>query len=387
MSDKYLQRGVSSDKKEVHDAIQDIDKGLYPNAFCKILPDFFTKDEAYCSIMHSDTAGTKTILAYLYWKETGDISVWDGIVQDAIVMNTDDIACSGLYQDFVLSSTILRNKNHITGEVIKQLITAQERYATKMQEHGIHLHFAGGETADVGDVCRTADVGFTVMARGRRQDILDIQIQDGDVVVGIASYGQAVYESSYNSGIGCNGLTSARHDILVKRYATLYPETFDPILASDLTYIGSKSMTDLHPELQIPIGKLLLSPTRTYLPFFKLLLEQHKNDLHGIIHCTGGGMTKVLHFVDNLHIIKNNLLPIAPIFDLIQAESHSTLQEMFKVYNMGCRLEIYCKKEVAAPIIALSQSLHLDAQIIGYCTAHSGKKVSIQHDSQTYTYN
>lgn len=387
MSDKYLQRGVSSDKKEVHAAIQGIDKGLFPNAFCKILPDYFTQDEHYCSIMHSDTAGTKTILAYLYWKETGDVSIWDGIVQDAIVMNTDDIACSGLYQDFILSSTILRNKNHITAEVLKQLITAQERYATKMRAHGIQLHFAGGETADVGDVCRTADVGFTVMARGRRQDILDIQIQDGDVIVGIASYGQAIYEDSYNSGIGCNGLTSARHDILARRYASQYPETYDPLLSEDLAYIGSRSMTELHPELQIPIGKLLLSPTRTYLPLFKLLLEQYRTHIHGIIHCTGGGMTKVLHFIENMHIIKNNLLPIPPIFQLIQDESHSSVQEMFKVYNMGCRLEIYCPKDIAPGIIALARSLQIDAQIIGHCSTQSGKQVSIEHDAQTYTYN
>ena len=383
----YLKRGVSADKQDVHAAILNTNKGLFKNSFCKILPDVLGNNEDFCTIMHSDTAGTKTILAYLYWRETGDSSVFEGVVQDALVMNIDDMACSGVVDNFMLSSTILRNKNHITAAVLKVLIEAQQKLADIMQLQGVSLHFAGGETADVGDVCRTLDVGFTATARVAKSSILDINIQPDDVVVGVASYGQAVYESEYNSGIGCNGLTSARHDMLDKYYYENYPESYDPINSSDCLYIGKHRLTDIDSTTSLPIGKLLLSPTRTYLPLLKRIFEQYPNQLHGIIHNTGGGMTKVLHFIDKIHVIKDNLLVVPPIFKLLNNETTDYTNEMFKVYNMGCRLEIYCPKSIADSIINIATTLCLEAQVIGYCKASSSKQVSIINDKKEFHYS
>jgi phosphoribosylformylglycinamidine cyclo-ligase len=392
MSDKlkYDLRGVSASKEEVHAAIKGLDKGLYERAFCKILPDFAAGDAEYCNIMHADTAGTKTSLAYMYWKTTGDLSVWEGIAQDAIMMNLDDMACVGCIDDILLSSTIGRNKNLITGDVIKTIIHATTAIKAEMEKYGVKLHLAGGETADVGDIVRTIDVGYTAFGRMKRSDLIVNDVQPGDVIVGLASYGQATYETEYNGGMGSNGLTSARHDVLSHDYATEFPDAFDPNTPKEVVFIGSKKLTDTITidGKDIPIGKLILSPTRTYLPVFKRLLTELKGNINGMIHCTGGAQTKVMKFVnENLHIIKDNLLPIPPLFELIQSESKTDWREMYQVFNMGHRLEVYLKPEHAEKVIEISKAFNIDAQIIGRVEAmESGNKLTIKSPNGTYVY-
>jgi phosphoribosylformylglycinamidine cyclo-ligase len=392
MSDKlkYDLRGVSASKEEVHAAIKGLDKGLYERAFCKILPDFAAGDAEYCNIMHADTAGTKTSLAYMYWKTTGDLSVWEGIAQDAIMMNLDDMACVGCIDDILLSSTIGRNKNLITGDVIKTIIHATTAIKAEMEKYGVKLHLAGGETADVGDIVRTIDVGYTAFGRMKRSDLIVNDVQPGDVIVGLASYGQATYETEYNGGMGSNGLTSARHDVLSHDYVTEFPDAFDPNTPKEVVFIGSKKLTDTITidGKEIPIGKLILSPTRTYLPVFKRLLTELKGNINGMIHCTGGAQTKVMKFVnENLHIIKDNLLPIPPLFELIQSESKTDWREMYQVFNMGHRLEVYLKPEHAEKVIEISKAFNIDAQIIGRVEAmESGNKLTIKSPNGTYVY-
>ncbi|MBK8653485.1 MAG: phosphoribosylformylglycinamidine cyclo-ligase [Haliscomenobacter sp.] len=391
MSEKYRydQRGVSATKDEVHQAIKHLDKGIFPNAFCKILPDIAAGDPEYCNIMHADTAGTKTSLAYLYWRETGDLSVWEGIAQDALVMNLDDMACVGCVGPILISSTIGRNKQYIPGEVLSALIEATSRVAAHLESFGVPIHLTGGETADVGDIVRTIDVGYTAFARMKRSEVIDIRIQAGDVVVGLASFGQTVYESSYNGGMGSNGLSSARHDIFSKIYAGKYPESFEPQTPSDLVYCGGKQVTDLidTPAGAIPAGKLVLSPTRTYLPFLKPFVEAHRRQIHGLIHCTGGGQTKALKFLtENLRIVKDHLFPVPPLFRLIQSESGSSWQEMYQVFNMGHRMELYVPEGVAQEAIQLAQSLGIDAQVIGRVEEAERKEVVIKGPFGQFTY-
>lgn len=378
--DRYAQRGVSSDKSEVHQAIKDIDKGLYPNAFCKILPDVLAGDEHFCNIMHADTAGTKTSLAYLYWKETGDLSVWEGIVQDSIVMNLDDMACVGCINDILLSSTVGRNKFYITGEVIKTIINASGQLKDNLAKHGVHLHLTGGETADVNDIVRTVDVGFTAFARLPRTQLIENRIKPGNVIVGLAGYGQASYETEYNSGIGSNGLTSAKHDVLSNYYAKTYPESYDDRnLASTIAFTGSKRLTDTI-EIEgnsYPVGKLLLSPTRTFLPVFQEILQLDRQLIDGIIHCTGGGQTKVLKFSDKVHIIKDNLFSTPPIFKLIQSESGASWEEMYRVFNMGNRMEFYVNEQIAQRIVDIANSFNIDAQVIGRVENSETNELSI----------
>ncbi|MGB0861745.1 MAG: AIR synthase-related protein [Saprospiraceae bacterium] len=386
---KYDLRGVSAGKEEVHAAIKDLDKGLYPKAFCKILPDIAGGDDDYCNLMHADTAGTKTSLAYLYWKETGDTSVWAGIAQDAIMMNIDDMACVGCTDKILLSSTIGRNKNLITGEVISVIINAATKIAKQLAEHGVNITLAGGETADVGDVVRTIDVGYTAFARMKRSELVINNVQPGDVIVGFASYGQSTYEDSYNSGIGSNGLTSARHDLLSKYHATTYPDSFDSNTPDEVVYIGSKKMTDtIDVDGQdISVGKLILSPTRTYLPLISEMLKNHHKDINGMIHCTGGGQTKVLKFVENVHIIKDNLLEIPPIFKLIQKEAQTDGREMYQVFNMGHRLEVYTNEAAAQEMIKMGEKWGIKAQIIGQVEAfENGNKLTIKSPIGTYVY-
>jgi len=376
---KYDKRGVSATKDEVHAAIKGMDKGLYPNAFCKILPDIAGGDANYVNLMHADTAGTKTSLAYLYWKETGDVSVWEGIAQDALVMNIDDLACVGCVDDMLLSSTIGRNKNLITGEVIATLIQSGLRLTEQLKEQGIHIHLAGGETADVGDIVRTIDVGYTAFARMKKTDLLVNNIQPGNVIIGFASYGQATYENSYNGGMGSNGLTSARHDILSKSYAQKYPESYDPNTPEEVVYIGSRKLTDkivINGEAT-DIGKLILSPTRTYLPVIKSLFEQCRAGITGMIHCTGGAQTKVLKFVDNVHVIKDNLLPLPPLFHIIKEESGTDWRELYQVLNMGHRLEVYLAPAYAEKILSIADKYQIEAKIIGKVEKSDKNKVSI----------
>jgi phosphoribosylformylglycinamidine cyclo-ligase len=385
---KYDLRGVSATKDEVHAAIKNLDKGLYPLAFCKILPDIAGGDSEYCNLMHADTAGTKTSLAYLYWKETGDVTIWEGIAQDAIVMNIDDMACVGCVDDIILSSTIGRNKNLITGEVISQLISATTKITSELERHGVRIHLAGGETADVGDIVRTIDVGYTAFARLRREDLIVNDIQVGDVIVGLASYGKATYEREYNGGMGSNGLTSARHDVLSHDYADKYPDSFDSNTPKEVVYIGSRKLTETI-EIDgenIPIGKLILSPTRTYLPVLKKLLATHKKAIHGMIHCTGGGQSKVQKFIKNKRVIKNNLLPVPPLFNLIKTESGTDWKEMYQVFNMGHRLEVYLNKKDAQHVIDLSKSFNIDAQIIGHVEEADGEHVRIESEFGTFEY-
>jgi phosphoribosylformylglycinamidine cyclo-ligase len=385
---KYDLRGVSATKDEVHAAIKNLDKGLYPLAFCKILPDIAGGDSEYCNLMHADTAGTKTSLAYLYWKETGDVTIWEGIAQDAIVMNIDDMACVGCVDDIILSSTIGRNKNLITGEVISQLISATTKITSELERHGVRIHLAGGETADVGDIVRTIDVGYTAFARLRREDLIVNDIQVGDVIVGLASYGKATYEREYNGGMGSNGLTSARHDVLSHDYADKYPDSFDSNTPKEVVYIGSRKLTETI-EIDgenIPIGKLILSPTRTYLPVLKKLLATHKKAIHGMIHCTGGGQSKVQKFLKNKRVIKNNLLPVPPLFNLIKTESGTDWKEMYQVFNMGHRLEVYLNKKDAQHVIDLSKSFNIDAQIIGHVEEADGEHVRIESEFGTFEY-
>lgn len=383
---KYEQRGVSSDKKEVHQAIHNMDKGLFPNAFCKILPDLLAGDPNFCNVMHVDTAGTKTALAYLYWKETGDISVWKGIVQDALVMNLDDMACVGICEHFIISSNIARNKKRIPGEILSALIAGANDLIQDWKKLGINIEHAGGETADVGDVVKTVDVGFTALGRISRDKIIENKIKPGSVIVGFASYGQATYENEYNSGMGCNGLTSARHDLLYKAYAQKYPETYDDSIDKSLIYSGSKSVLDLEPKSGLNIGKLILSPTRTYIPVIKEMIQQHFKQIQGIIHCSGGGQTKVMKFVKNLHIIKDQLFPIPPLFELIQKESGSSWREMYQTFNMGHRLEVYTDEKTALNLIEISKKYNIDAKIIGRCETSEGQKLSLKYGSETIVY-
>lgn len=385
-TDRYLQRGVSASKEDVHKAIEKIDKGLFPKAFCKIVPDTLAGDPEYCTIMHADGAGTKTSLAYLYWKETGDISVWKGIAQDAIVMNTDDLLCVGATGPMLYSSTIDRNKNRIPGEVIAEVINGAEEVLDMLRSYGVEIYSTGGETADVGDLVRTVTVNSTVIARMKRSEVVDnAHIQAGDVIVGLASYGQANYEQEYNGGMGSNGLTSARHDILGK-YLTQYSESFDPEVNEDLIYSGSKKLTDEVAGAPLNVGKLILSPTRTYAPVAKALLDEMRTQIHGMVHCSGGAQTKILHFVDNLHIIKDNLLPVPPLFKLIQEESGTSWQEMYKVFNMGHRLEIYLPEADAARVIEISESFGIPAQVIGRVEAAAEKKLTISSEHGTFYY-
>ena len=386
---RYEQRGVSATKDEVHAAIKGMDKGLYPNAFCKILPDFAAGDPDWCNLMHADTAGTKTSLAYLYWRETGDLSVWEGIAQDALVMNLDDMACVGCYDNIILSSTIGRNKNRIPAEVISTIIRFAESFRDRMASLGVQLQLAGGETADVGDIVRTLDVGYTAFARMPRAAVLENQLQEGDVVVALASYGQASYETSYNGGMGSNGLTGARHDVLSKQYARLYPESFNPDLADEVVYTGSRSLTESVTigEQTMPLGKLLLSPTRTYLPVIKQIFEELRPHLHGMIHCTGGGQTKVSKFCGELTVVKDQWLPMPPLFELIQAESQTDWREMYQVFNMGQRLEVYLPPAHAQAVVDIANAFGIDAAVVGRVTAFSGEKVRLETPQGTFSYS
>lgn len=383
---RYEKRGVSASKEEVHKAIQHLDKGLYPNAFCKILPDYIAGDDVYCNIMHSDTAGTKTSLAYLWYKETGDPTVWRGIAQDALVMNLDDMACVGALDHIVVSSTIGRNKTLIPGEVIEEIIGFFEEFRAILSEHGVRVHLAGGETADVGDIVRTIDVGYTTFARMKREQVIVNHIKPGDVIVGFASYGQATYENRYNGGIGSNGLTSARHDVLHRKYGVKYPESIDPNIDSTYQYTGGKSLDDVITidGNEYSIGELMLSATRTYMPLLKPIIEEYGIHINGIIHCTGGGQSKVLHFVDQVKIIKNNLLPIPPVFQLIEQESGLDRKEMYQVFNMGHRLEIYTDESTAHRLIEISNSFGIEAQIIGHVERAERASVEITDDKSSY---
>jgi len=386
---KYDLRGVSASKSEVHAAIKNLDKGLYPTAFCKILPDIAANDSAYCNLMHADTAGTKTSLAYMYWRETGDLSVWRGIAQDAIVMNLDDMACVGCTEGILLSSTIGRNKNLISGDVISELINGTVEFVEQLREFGIDIHLAGGETADVGDIVRTIDVGYTAFARMKRDDLIINNIQPGDVIVGVASHGQASYETEYNGGMGSNGLTSARHDVFSKIYSEKYPDSYDHNTPDEVVFIGNKKLTDTIDieGQQIPIGKLVLSPTRTFMPLLNEVFKTLKKEINGIIHCTGGAQTKVLKFVDNVHIIKDNLFDTPPLFELIQKESGTDWKEMYQVFNMGNRLEFYLPEQHAQTIIDVAKSFNIDAQVIGHVTASPTNKLTIKSPYGTFEYN
>ncbi|MFT4568825.1 MAG: phosphoribosylformylglycinamidine cyclo-ligase [Saprospiraceae bacterium] len=386
---RYNQRGVSASKSEVHAAIKNLDKGLYPLAFCKMLPDLVGGDPEYANIMHADTAGTKTSLAYIYWKETGDMSVWTDIIQDAIVMNIDDMACTGCVSNIILSSTIGRNKSLISGDVIKGVIQGTQAFVDKMKALGIDLTLAGGETADVGDIVRTIDVGITAFGRIKRSDAIVNDMQDGDVIVGLSSYGEATYEQRYNGGMGSNGLTSARHDILSSDYRVKYPESYDPHISKELIYCGSKKLTDeivLGNGVTTTVGKLILSPTRTYIPILSNIISQHKDQISGIIHCTGGAQTKVLKFVKNKKIVKNNLLPIPPLFKMIEDESGTSRKEMYEVFNMGHRMEIYCNPSAAEDIILISKKFNVEAQIVGYVENSESNQLVIQDSKGEYRY-
>jgi phosphoribosylformylglycinamidine cyclo-ligase len=388
ITDRYGKRGVSAGKEEVHAAIRHLDKGLFPNAFCKIIPDMAGGDPGFCNMMHADTAGTKTSLAYLYWKETGDMEVWKGIVQDAIVMNLDDMACAGCTSGVVLSSTIGRNKNLVPGEVLAALIQGTSHFIEEMAQWGVDIVLSGGETADVGDIVRTLDVGFTAFARMPREAVVQNDILDGDLIIGLASFGQAVYEQAYNSGIGSNGLTSARHDVLSKEYMLRYPETFDPQTPAELVYSGTKKLQDLvqTPAGPLPVGKLLLSPTRTYLPFLRRLLKTHRSEIHGLIHCTGGAQSKVLKFLRGQAAIKDNLFDPPPLFGLIQQESGASWEEMYRVFNMGHRLEVYTHQEMAGEVIALAASFGIEAAIIGRVVQAPENRVIVQTGNGIFEY-
>lgn len=389
MSDnRYQARGVSAGKEDVHNAIKNVDKGLFPQAFCKIVPDYLTGDDDYCVVMHADGAGTKTSLAYMYWKKTGDISVWKGIAQDALIMNIDDLLCVGATGPILLSSTIGRNKNLIPGSVISEIINGTEELLKDLRSHGIEIYSTGGETADVGDLVRTIIVDSTVIARMKRSDVIsNDKIQAGDCIVGLASYGQASYENTYNSGMGSNGLTSARHDVFNYQLAKEFPESFDPNIPNDLVYSGGKLLEDEVANLPLDAGKLVLSPTRTYAPVIKKILDSYRSQIHGMVHCSGGAQTKVLHFVNNLHIIKDNLFPIPPLFLMIQEESGTSWEEMYKVFNMGHRMEIYVPFEIASDLIAISESFGIAAQVIGKVDSFDGKQVSIKSEKGEFSYN
>ena len=389
VSKRYAKRGVSASKKDVHNAIKNVDKGLFPNAFCKIVPDFLTGDDDYCLVMHADGAGTKSSLAYMYWKETGDLSVWKGIAQDALIMNVDDLLCVGATDNIMLSSTIGRNKNLIPGEVISAIINGTEELVSDLKKHGVSIHSTGGETADVGDLVRTIIVDSTVTARIKRSDVIDnANIKAGDVIVGLESFGQASYETEYNGGMGSNGLTSARHDVFHNYLAKIYPESFDASVPEDLVYSGSKKLTDLIDETPLDAGKLVLSPTRTYAPVIKKILSKYTSkEIHGMIHCSGGAQTKILHFVDKLHIIKDNLFDIPPLFKLIQQESKTDWKEMYQVFNMGHRMELYVPEEIASEIIEISKSFDIDAQVIGKVESSKEKKLTINSPQGSFIYS
>jgi len=378
-SDRYRLRGVSAQKEDVHNAIKNINKGLFPKAFCKIVPDHLTGSEAHCIVMHADGAGTKSSLAYAYWKETGDLSVWKGVAQDALIMNIDDLLCVGASQDILLSSTIGRNKNRIPGEVLTAIINGTEELIEELKGYGVSIHSTGGETADVGDLVQTIIVDSTVTARMKRSDVVDnANIQDGDVIVGLASFGQAIYEKEYNGGMGSNGLTSARHDVFNSTLKSKYPETFDASVPEDLIYSGSKNLTDAVEGSPLNAGKLVLSPTRTYAPIIQKIMDTvDKKQLHGMVHCSGGAQTKILHFIDALHVIKDNLFETPPLFKMIQEESDTSWREMYEVFNMGHRMELYVAPELANEIIAISESFNVPAQIIGSVEASSKKELSI----------
>ena len=388
MSNRYKLRGVSSDKEDVHEAIKNQDKGLYPKAFCKILPDLISESKDHALVIHSDGAGTKSSLAYIYWKETGDLSVWKGIAQDSIVMNLDDVACIGAIDNIVLSSTIGRNKNKIPGQVISKIISGTNEILSYYRDLGINIHSGGGETADVGDLVRTIIVDSCLTVRIKKDQIIDnANIKPGNVIIGLSSTGLSSYDTEYNSGIGSNGLTSARHDVLSKYLKSLYPESFDPEVPNDLTYCGSKKLTDKLDGLDLDIGRMLLSPTRSYAPLLKMIFDNvGRNKINGIIHCTGGGQTKVLHFIDNLHVIKDNLFKIPPIFKLIQNESGTDSKEMYKVFNMGHRMEIYTDSVNVSEIIKISESVGIDAKIIGKVVKSDHKKLTIQSELGNFEY-
>lgn len=385
---KYNLRGVSASKEDVHNAIKNIDKGLYPKAFCKIIPDILGGDPDFCNIMHADGAGTKSSLAYLYWKETGDLSVWKGIAIDAVVMNLDDLLCVGAVDNILLSSTIGRNKNLVPGEVISAVIGGTEEFLQEMRDLGVGIHLTGGETADVGDLVRTIIVDSTVTARMRRCDVIDnAHIRPGNVIVGLASLGQATYEKSYNGGMGSNGLTSARHDVFSKYYAEQFPMSYDHDLPQEVVYCGGKRLTDPTEVPGVDAGKMVLSPTRTYAPIIRRILDEYRPNIDGMIHCSGGAQTKVLHFVDDLHVVKDNLFPVPPLFRLIHDQSGTDWQEMYKVFNMGHRMEIYTDEQTAQGIINISRSFNVDAQIIGHCEAMKGHQVTVKSENGTHTYN
>ncbi|GER59997.1 phosphoribosylformylglycinamidine cyclo-ligase [Patiriisocius marinus] len=388
ISKRYAQRGVSAGKEDVHNAIKNVDKGLFPQAFCKIVPDYLTGDEDYCLVMHADGAGTKSSLAYMYWKETGDISVWKGIAQDALIMNVDDLLCVGAVDNITLSSTIGRNKNLIPGEVISQIINGTEALLEGLADHGVKIHSTGGETADVGDLVRTIIVDSTVTARMKRSDVVDnANIKAGDVIVGLASFGQATYETAYNGGMGSNGLTSARHDVFSKVLAEKYPESYDHAVPEELVYSGSKKLTDSVEGSPLNAGKLVLSPTRTYAPVIKKILSDIGGEkIHGMVHCSGGAQTKILHFVNNLHIIKDNLFKTPPLFKLIQEESGTDWKEMYQVFNMGHRMELYVPQEIADSIIEISESFGIPAQVVGKVVESTSKKLTIKSEYGTFEY-
>ena len=388
VSKRYAQRGVSAEKEEVHKAIKNIDKGLFPKAFCKIIPDYLTQDDEYCLIMHADGAGTKSSLAYMYWKETGDISVWKGIAQDALIMNVDDLLCVGATDNILLSSTIGRNKNLIPGEVISAIINGTEELVTELKKFGVEIHTTGGETADVGDLVKTIIVDSTVTARIKKDKVIDnANIKPGDVIVGLASFGQATYEQRYNGGMGSNGLTSARHDVFTHALAEKYPESFDASIPKELVYSGSKKLTDTVADVPVDAGKLVLSPTRTYAPIIKKILEKYSaKEIHGMVHCSGGAQTKILHFIDNLHIIKDNMFEVPPLFKLIQEESKTDWKEMYQVFNMGHRMELYVPEEIAADIIEISKTFNVDAKTVGRVEASEEKKLSIKSSVGSFQY-
>ena len=386
-TNRYGQRGVSASKEDVHEAIRHIDKGIFPRAFCKVVPDLLASDPAFCTIMHADGAGTKSSLAYIYWRETGDLSVWKGVAQDAIVMNVDDLLCVGATGPIQLSSTIGRNKNRIPGDVITAIIRGTEEVLAMLRSHGLEIYSTGGETADVGDLVRTVIVDSTVTTRMKRNDVINnANIQAGDCIVGLASFGKSTYEDSYNGGIGSNGLTSARHDIFAKEYAVKYPESFNPEVPEDLVYSGKYKLTDTLPNVPVNVGKLVLSPTRTYAPIMVELLKQMRASIHGLVHCSGGAQTKVLHFIENLHVIKDNLFDPPPLFKLIYDQSATSWEEMYKVFNMGHRMEIYLPEKQAARVIEIAAGFGVEARIIGHVEAAPAKQVTLHTSEGTFSY-
>jgi len=385
---RYSLRGVSAQKEDVHKAIKNVDKGLFPKAFCKIVPDHLTEDDDYCLVMHADGAGTKSSLAYMYWKETGDLSVWKGIAQDALIMNIDDLLCVGAIENIILSSTIGRNKNLIPGEVISAIINGTEELLKELNAFGVKIHSTGGETADVGDLVRTIIVDSTVTARLKRKDVIDnANITEGDVIVGLASFGQATYEKEYNGGMGSNGLTSARHDVFAHELAEKYPESFDNSVPSELVYSGNMKLTDMVDGVSLDAGKLVLSPTRTYAPIIIKMLEKHRKNIHGMVHCSGGAQTKILHFIEDLHIVKDNLFEIPPLFKLIQEQSQTSWREMYQVFNCGHRMELYVPADIADDLISISRSFGVDAKIVGKVEKSASKKLTISSEHGKFEYS